>query len=55
MINRDDLLPEDRAIYDASFIGAIDRLDHEWVNLKRAVYDALPRSIQWLFIWLIEQ
>ena len=54
MIDRDKLTPEERAVYDASFVGAFDRLDREWINLKCAIYDALPKRIQWLFIWLIE-
>lgn len=27
MISRDDLSPEDRAIYDVTFVGVADRLD----------------------------
>lgn len=42
MINRDDLSPEEQKIFDASYIGAVTRLDREVRALKRAVYRALP-------------
>lgn len=46
LINRDDLSPEERVIYDASYVGAVDRLDRAWVNVKQAIFDALPPIIQ---------
>lgn len=52
MINRDDLSPEDRDVYDKSYLGAVDRLDREVQALKRAIYEASPRPFRWLFRWL---
>ena len=52
MINPDDLTPEDRAVFDRSYAGAVYRLDREVVNLKQAIYDALPPIIRRLIVWL---
>lgn len=52
MINRDDLPPEDRAAYDASYVGAVDRLDREVANLKQAVFEVLPPIVRRLIVWL---
>ncbi len=54
MINRDDLSPEDRAIYDASFVGAVDRLDREVQALKLAVINALAYTLRRIVQWLME-
>ena len=54
MISRDDLSPEDRAIYDASFVGAVDRLDREVQALKLAVINALPYTLRRIVQWLME-
>ena len=54
MISRDDLSPEDRAIYDATFVGAVDRLDRELQALKAAVINALPYTLRRIVQWLME-
>ena len=54
MISRDDLSPEDRAIYDATFVGAADRLDREVQALKLAVINALPYTLRRIVQWLME-
>lgn len=54
MISRDDLSPEDRAIYDATFVGAVDRLDREVQALKLAVINALPYTLRRIVQWLME-
>jgi len=51
MINRDDLTPEERELYDRSYIGTVDRLDREWRELKRAIYNALPYALRRLIDW----
>lgn len=55
MINRDDLSPEERAMYDASLVGSVDRLDREVKELKRSIYNALPKFLRRLFQWIIER
>ena len=40
-IDRSTLTDEERAIYDASFVGAWDRLHREVEGLKQAIIDAL--------------
>jgi hypothetical protein len=50
----DWLPPEERESYDAMYAassaGAFERLDREWVNLKQAIYDALPLFIRRFFV-----
>lgn len=48
----DDLTPEEREVFDKSRIGAVYRLDREVVNLKRAIFDALPPIVRRLIVWL---
>ena len=52
MINRDELSPEARAAYDASYVGAVDRLDREVQALKAALLAALPYTLQRIIQWL---
>lgn len=40
--DRESLTDEERAVYDASFVGAVDRLHREVNVLKRAIMEALP-------------
>ncbi len=54
MSYRDTLTPEERAAYDASYVGSVDRLGREVRSLRHAVYAALPLSLRWLFRWLID-
>jgi len=54
VINRDELSPEDRTIYDTSFVGAVDRLDREVQALKAAVLDALAYTLRRIVQWLME-
>jgi len=54
VINRDELSPEDRTIYDTSFVGAVDRLDREVRALKASVLDALPYTLRRIVQWLME-
>lgn len=42
-MNPDDLSPEDRALWDKSYIGQVTALQHTWREVKRAIYDALPK------------
>lgn len=51
MINRDDLTPDERDVYDRSFVGSVERLDRELVNLKQAIRDALPPFMRRFFDW----
>jgi hypothetical protein len=47
MINRDDLqTDEERAVWDASYIGKVSALADAVTELKRAIYDALPKWLQ---------
>ena len=41
-LDRASLTDEERAIYDATFVGAVDRLYREVEGLKQAIIDALP-------------
>lgn len=52
MINPDDLTPEERTVFDRSYVGAVYRLDREVVDLKQAIFDALPLIIRRLIAWL---
>jgi len=54
MINRDELSPEERAVYDASYAGAVARLDRELQALKAAVINALPYTLRRIVQWLME-
>ena len=52
MINRDDLTPEEQEVFDASYIGAVYRLDQEVRGLKRALFDAMPPIFRRFMDWL---
>ena len=54
MISRDELSPEDRAIYDGSFVGAVDRLDRGLQALETDVINALPYTVRRIVQWLME-
>lgn len=43
MINRDDLTPEQQEIWDKSYLGQVAKLEAAVLELKRAIYDALPK------------
>ena len=40
--DRESLTDEERAIYDASFVGVVDKLNRAVDDLKQALIDALP-------------
>ena len=45
-IDRSTLTDEERDLYDASLVGAIDRLHREVEGLKQSIIDALPRWLR---------
>ncbi len=45
-IDRAQMTPEERELFDASYVGAVDRLDREAQALKLVLFGALPYWLQ---------